>query len=82
MPNQPRSNPGRDPASMEPGRHTCPPARLQIATRAHQDAARDVFEAKHAASRKDRWIGGNFLYYRMHNVTDINFLGGYGTAAW
>lgn len=48
-----------------------------------QDAARDVFLAKHqAADRKERWVLGNFAFFRMHRVTDIYFVGGFGTVQW
>jgi len=47
-----------------------------------QDAARDIFLAKQANERKERWVLGNFLFFRMHRVTDIYFVGGFGTVQW
>ena len=47
-----------------------------------QDAARDVFLAKQAADAKEKWVVGNFLFFRMHRVVDIYFVGGFGTVQW
>lgn len=31
-----------------------------------QDKAREVFLAKQAAERKEKWVMGNWLFFRMH----------------
>lgn len=35
--------------------------------------------AKQAAERKEKWVMGNYLFFRMHRITDIYFVGGFGT---
>jgi nitrate reductase NapE component len=47
-----------------------------------QDDARDIFLRKHLTQRKERWVTGNFLYFRMHRIVDIYFVGGFGTVQW
>ncbi len=48
-----------------------------------QDAAREIFLAKQSPGpngvRKERWVLGNFLFFRMHRIVDIYFVGGFGT---
>lgn len=46
---------------------------------AAQASARDIFVAKHANERKERWVSGNFVYFRMDRIVDIYFVGGFGT---
>ncbi|XP_058068175.1 uncharacterized protein LOC131217282 isoform X2 [Magnolia sinica] len=36
--------------------------------------------AKHQQGPSQQW--GNFYYYRMQNISDIYFIGGFGTVAW
>eukprot|EP00798_Chlamydomonas_sp_ICE-L_P010491 gene10491-8457_t len=45
-------------------------------------AAANIFFAKHANERKERFISGNFVYYRMNQIVDIYFVGGFGTVQW
>jgi len=46
-----------------------------------QPLARDIFGAKHtSASHSQQW--GNFAFFRMDNITDIYFVGGFGTVQW
>ncbi|MEW5299447.1 MAG: hypothetical protein WDW36_002465 [Sanguina aurantia] len=47
-----------------------------------QASARDIFIAKHANERKERWVSGNFVYFRMDRIVDIYFVGGFGTVQW
>nr|XP_018676837.1 PREDICTED: uncharacterized protein LOC103973132 isoform X1 [Musa acuminata subsp. malaccensis] len=45
-----------------------------------QEWARQQFVAKHQQWASQQW--GNFYYYRMQNISDIYFIGGFGTVAW
>eukprot|EP00882_Tetradesmus_deserticola_P005407 GHRQ01005690.1.p1 GENE.GHRQ01005690.1~~GHRQ01005690.1.p1 ORF type:complete len:360 (+),score=162.69 GHRQ01005690.1:446-1525(+) len=47
-----------------------------------QDAAREVFLAKQTNERSEKWVLGNFMFFRMHRITDIYFVGGFGTVQW
>uniref|UniRef100_A0A061S6D3 Pyridoxamine 5-phosphate oxidase family protein n=1 Tax=Tetraselmis sp. GSL018 TaxID=582737 RepID=A0A061S6D3_9CHLO len=47
-----------------------------------QPAAREIFRHKHATEEGEEWIGGNYSYYRMHHISDIYFVGGFGTVQW
>lgn len=47
-----------------------------------QPVARDVFLQKHSNERKERWVSGNFVYFRMNRIVDIYFVGGFGTVQW
>eukprot|EP00873_Tetraselmis_striata_P041045 jgi/Tetstr1/461309/TSEL_006436.t1 len=47
-----------------------------------QDAARKIFKHKHSTGAGEEWIGGNSTYYRMHTISDMYFVGGFGTVAW
>ena len=40
-----------------------------------------IFEQKHATDDKSI-IGGGHAYYRMHHISDIYFVGGFGTVTW
>ena len=63
--------------------HPCPlPSPLTHAPPHEQDAAREIFLAKHASDRSQRWVFGNFLFFRMHRIVDIYFVGGFGTVQW
>lgn len=31
---------------------------------------------------QDRWLSGNFVYFRMSRIVDIYFVGGFGTVQW
>ncbi|KAG6517495.1 uncharacterized protein LOC122055893 [Zingiber officinale] len=45
-----------------------------------QEWARQQFAAKHLQWASQQW--SNFYYYRMQNISDIYFIGGFGTVAW
>lgn len=45
-----------------------------------QEWARKQYIAKHQQWASQQW--GNFYYYRMQNISDIYFIGGFGTVAW
>ncbi|KAG0571183.1 hypothetical protein KC19_6G217700 [Ceratodon purpureus] len=45
-----------------------------------QELAHKFYGKKHQHSPSHQW--GNFTYYRMHNISDIYFVGGFGTVAW
>ncbi|WZY93330.1 hypothetical protein YC2023_065659 [Brassica napus] len=42
--------------------------------------AHKQYMAKHHQGPSQQW--GNFHYFRMHNISDIYFIGGFGTVAW
>ena len=37
---------------------------------------------KHASDSKERWLSGNALFFRMHRISDVYFVGGFGTVQW
>src|SRR5690349_8074020 len=41
-----------------------------------------IFTAKHASEKKERWVSGNSVFFRMHHIGDIYFVGGFGTVQW
>ena len=41
-----------------------------------------IFNKKQAAERKDGWVMGNNIFFRMHRISDIYFVGGFGTVQW
>nr|CAB3481460.1 unnamed protein product [Digitaria exilis] len=45
-----------------------------------QEWAHKEYVAKHQQWASQQW--GNFYYYRMQNISDIYFIGGFGTVAW
>ncbi|XP_057830470.1 uncharacterized protein LOC131041412 isoform X2 [Cryptomeria japonica] len=45
-----------------------------------QEWARKYFSSKHPQETCQQW--GNFSYYRMAKISDIYFMGGFGTVAW
>ncbi|XP_018492786.2 uncharacterized protein LOC108862998 isoform X1 [Raphanus sativus] len=45
-----------------------------------QEWAHKQYMSKHHQGPSQRW--GNFHYFRMHNISDIYFIGGFGTVAW
>ncbi|CAN8270340.1 unnamed protein product [Cochlearia groenlandica] len=45
-----------------------------------QEWAHKQYIAKHQHGLSEQW--GNFQYFRMHNISDIYFIGGFGTVAW
>ncbi|KAE8688239.1 Pyridoxamine 5'-phosphate oxidase family protein isoform 2 [Hibiscus syriacus] len=45
-----------------------------------QEWAHKQYAAKHQQGTSQQW--GNFYYYRMQNISDIYFIGGFGTVAW
>jgi hypothetical protein len=55
---------------------TPPPIKCsQHSRRTHtKEPARDIFFAKQAHERKERWVSGNFVYHRMERITDIYFV--------
>jgi putative heme iron utilization protein len=51
----------------------------------YQASANEIFKAKYAARKEasdleDRW--GDYTFYRMNNVIDVYFVGGFGTLNW
>lgn len=50
----------------------------------YQDTAREIFLAKQAngSKRTEKWVMGNYMFFRMHRITDIYFVGGFGTVQW
>nr|GEW90382.1 FMN-binding split barrel [Tanacetum cinerariifolium] len=45
-----------------------------------QEWAHEQYIAKHQQAPSQKW--GNFYYFRMQNIRDIYFIGGFGTVAW
>lgn len=45
-----------------------------------QEWARQQFIAKHQQWASQQW--GNFYYYRMDTISDVYFIGGFGTVQW
>lgn len=45
-----------------------------------QEWAHKQYIAKHHQGPSQQW--GNFYYFRMQNISDIYFIGGFGTVAW
>ena len=44
------------------------------------DEPAQVFVAKHATDdKKERWLSGNSVFFRMHRISDVYFVGGFGT---
>lgn len=41
-----------------------------------------IFNRKQAAERKEGWVMGNYVFFRMHRISDIYFVGGFGTVQW
>ena len=41
-----------------------------------------IYVAKHARERKGEWVSGNLVFFRMHRISDIYFVGGFGTVQW
>ena len=35
-----------------------------------------------ASEKKNRWVSGNYMFFRMHRISDIYFVGGFGTVQW
>ncbi|KAK8641669.1 hypothetical protein V6N13_011052 [Hibiscus sabdariffa] len=46
----------------------------------HKEWAHKQYVAKHQQGTSQQW--GNFYYFRMQNISDIYFIGGFGTVAW
>lgn len=42
--------------------------------------ARELFEPRN--NRQEKFVTGNSLYFRMHDIKDIFFVGGFGTVQW
>ncbi|CAH9130120.1 unnamed protein product [Cuscuta epithymum] len=49
-------------------------------TEDQQGWAHKQYIAKHQQGPSQQW--GNFYYFRMQNISDIYFIGGFGTVAW
>ncbi|KAI4331150.1 hypothetical protein MLD38_029365 [Melastoma candidum] len=45
-----------------------------------QGWAHKLYKGKHHQGPSQQW--GNFHYFRMQNISDIYFIGGFGTVAW
>lgn len=41
-----------------------------------------IFFQKHAHHNKQQWVSGSFIFFRMHRISDIYFVGGFGTVQW
>lgn len=47
-----------------------------------QGIARQMFVQKHAKENTEEWLSGNSVFFRMHRISDIYFVGGFGTVQW
>lgn len=47
-----------------------------------QEPAREIYSQKHSRDSKERWLSGNALFFRMHRISDVYFVGGFGTVQW
>ena len=47
-----------------------------------QSVQLQIFNKKQSAERKEGWVMGNNLFFRMHRISDIYFVGGFGTVQW
>uniref|UniRef100_A0A0C9S893 TSA: Wollemia nobilis Ref_Wollemi_Transcript_11996_1886 transcribed RNA sequence n=1 Tax=Wollemia nobilis TaxID=56998 RepID=A0A0C9S893_9CONI len=45
-----------------------------------QEWAHAYYTTKHQQGASQQW--GNFYYYRMESISDVYFIGGFGTVAW
>ena len=45
-------------------------------------AGMQIYVAKHAREKKGEWVSGNLMFFRMHRISDIYFVGGFGTVQW
>jgi hypothetical protein len=45
-----------------------------------QELAHQYYRAKHQQGASQQW--SNFTFYRMENISDIYFVGGFGTVQW
>ncbi|KAL8466513.1 hypothetical protein ACS0TY_035554 [Phlomoides rotata] len=45
-----------------------------------QEWAHKLYMEKHLQGPSQQW--GNFYYFRMQNISDVYFIGGFGTVAW
>jgi len=41
-----------------------------------------IYVEKHAREKKGEWVSGNLVFFRMHRISDIYFVGGFGTVQW
>ena len=41
-----------------------------------------IFLEKQASERTERWVSANSIFFRMHRILDIFFVGGFGTVQW
>lgn len=44
--------------------------------------AREIFLRHNTSSPEQGWSSGNQLFFRMHNILDIYFVGGFGTVTF
>ena len=41
-----------------------------------------IYVEKHAREKKGEWVSGNLVFFCMHRISDIYFVGGFGTVQW
>jgi hypothetical protein len=41
-----------------------------------------IFAQKHSTDSKERWLSGNTVCFRMNRISDVYFVGGFGTVQW
>lgn len=41
-----------------------------------------MFEARQTMNGREKWAQANTVFFRMHHITDIYFVGGFGTMTW
>jgi nitrate reductase NapE component len=89
---QPRGGQGRWPDPEGARRRRACPALLQPAVQLQAPAPaagpRAPAPARRRPSRplppapQEKWVFGNFLFFRMHRIVDVYFVGGFGTVQW
>ena len=47
---------------------------------AHQGPCFPLFPQ--VSEKKNRWVSANYSFFRMHRISDIYFVGGFGTVQW
>ena len=50
--------------------------------RRRQELAREIFRSTHSGGAGSSHQWGNFTFFRMENISDIYFVGGFGTVQW
>jgi hypothetical protein len=55
---------------------------LQDTSRQGCPVCLQIFAQKHSTDSKERWLSGNTVCFRMNRISDVYFVGGFGTVQW